>query len=215
MNRKSISMSIDKDGVPLIKAPYSVSAEVINSFYNDRLDWVRSRQSMYEACEAQRREALASEVNSLPLFGREYPVTHENRQYGFDWKTFNLPSESFAEMRSYIISMYRRIAAADLPKRVEKYSEIIGVHPCAVKINSASTRWGSCSSKGSINFSWKLIIAPEDVIDYVVVHELCHLKHMDHSPSFWEEVAKVIPDWQKKRAALKDVQQLVSEKALE
>ena len=152
MNRKSISMSIDKDGVPLIKAPYSVSADIINSFYNDRLDWVRSRQSMYEVCEAQRREALASEVNSLPLFGREYPVTHENRQYGFDWKTFNLPSESFAEMRSYIISMYRRIAAADLPKRVEKYSEIIGVHPCAVKINSASTRWGSCPRRNGKGF---------------------------------------------------------------
>ena len=215
MNRKSISLSIDKDGVPLIKAPYSASSELINSFYNDRLDWVRSKQQVYEKTETHRREALSSEVNSLILFGKEYPVTHEPRQYGFDWQSFNLPRDSFGSMRSYIIAMYRKIAAADLPKRVEKYSALVGAKPSAVKISSASSRWGSCSSKGSINFSWKLIVAPDDVIDYVVVHELCHLKHMDHSPAFWKEVENVIPDWQKRRSALKDVQRLIAEKAFE
>ena len=98
---------------------------------------------------------------------------------------------------------------------MKRYAEIVGVSPTAVKINSASTRWGSCSSKGSLNFSWKLILAPEDVSDYVVVHELCHIKHMDHSPAFWAEVGKVIPDWRDKREALKDVQKLIGDKALE
>lgn len=215
MNRKSISLSIDKDGVPLIKAPYSAPAELINSFYNDRLDWVRSKQQIYEKTQFSRNEVLSSEVSSLTLFGREYPVTHEPRQYGFDWKSFNLPQDTFGSMRSYIIAMYRKIAAADLPKRVEKYSPLVGAEPSAVKISSASSRWGSCSSKGSINFSWKLILAPDDVIDYVVVHELCHLKHMDHSPAFWKEVEKVIPDWQRRRNALKDVQRTIAENALE
>ncbi len=215
MNRKSISLSIDKDGVPLIKAPYSAPPELINSFYSERLDWVRSRQIMFENIENRRRQALSSAVNSLPLFGRDYPVTHEQRCYGFDWKTFNLPPDSFGELRSYIIGMYRKIAAADIPKRVEKYAPKVGVSPTAVKITSASSRWGSCSSKGSLNFSWKLIIAPEDVIDYVVVHELCHILCMDHSPSFWAEVERVIPDWQKRRNELKNVQKLIAEKALE
>ncbi len=215
MNRKSLSMSIDKDGVPLIKAPYSVSCDVINKFYNDRLDWVKARKTLYEEREIKRRETLCSEVDFLPLFGKNYPVTHESREYGFDWKSFNLPRDNFAFLKPFIVSMYRKIAAADIPKRVKKYASLVNVEPSAVKITSASTRWGSCSSKGSLNFSWKLIIAPDDVIDYVVVHELCHIKHMDHSPEFWSEVEKIIPDWQKKRDLLKDVQRLIAEKALE
>ena len=215
MNRKSISLSVDKDGIPVIKAPYSAPLEIIDRFYNEKRDWVSCQLEKYEMRESQRRESLCSNVKTLTLFGRDYPVTHEKRAYGFDWLSFNLPDESFAELRPYIITMYRRIAAADIPQRVKRYAEIVGVSPTAVKINSASTRWGSCSSKGSLNFSWKLILAPEDVIDYVVVHELCHIKHMDHSPAFWAEVGKVIPDWRDKREALKDVQKLIGDKALE
>lgn len=215
MNRKSISMTIDKDGVPLIKAPYSVPCEVINNFYNERQDWVKSNRELFLQRERQRKEALMSDVDSLPLFGRNYPVTHSLKQYGFDWVSFNLPDESFSELKPFVVSMYRKIAAMDIPERVKKYSDIIGVKPIAVKITSASSRWGSCSSKGSLNFSWKLVIAPEDVIDYVVVHELCHMIHMDHSEAFWSEVEKVVPDWRKKRDTLKDVQCLIAEHALE
>ena len=215
MNRKSISLSLDKDGVPVIKAPYSAPAEIIDRFYNNKKDWVEAQIEKYTAREAERRKVLDSDVKMLTLFGREYPVTHENRPYGFDWMTFNLPDESFAELKPYIISIYRRIALADIPQRVRKYAQMIGVSPSAVKINSASTRWGSCSAKASLNFSWKLILAPDDVIDYVVVHELCHIKHMNHSPEFWSEVGKIVPDWREKRESLKDVQKLLGDSALE
>ena len=215
MKRKSISLSLDKDGLPLIKAPYSVSIDHINKFYYDNREWLAFRRIEYTKREEKRRGALNSDVNSLTLFGRDYAVTHEQSPYGFDWKTFNLPDESFAVLKPYIIGLYRKIAEADIPTRVKKYAPLVGVEPSCVKVNSASTRWGSCSGKASLNFSWKLILAPESVIDYVVVHELCHIKYMNHSPEFWNEVSKVIPDWKEKRDMLRDVQRLIGDKALE
>ena len=65
-------------------------------------------------------------------------------------------------------------------------------------------RWGSCSSKGELTFNWRLILAPSAIVDYVVVHELCHLKHMDHSPKFWKAVASVLSDYKSRKAWLKD-----------
>ena len=84
------------------------------------------------------------------------------------------------------------------------------VSPAAVKINEAKGRWGSCSSKKSLNFSWRLMMAGESVIDYVVVHELAHLKEMNHSPRFWAEVGRVLPDYPGRRAKLKELQKLLS-----
>ena len=213
MKRRSVSLSLDKDGVPLIKAPYNASSEMIDKFYHEKYDWVKAQQKLFYERQSKRSAALGSDVDSLTLFGREYPVTHEPRPYGFDWKSFNLPNGSFGELKPYIIGMYKNIAAADIKRRVREFAPKVGVSPSAVKINSASTRWGSCSGKASLNFSWKLILAPDDVIDYVVVHELCHILYMDHSPLFWAEVARVIPDWKQKRGKLRDVQKVIGDNA--
>ena len=82
-----------------------------------------------------------------------------------------------------------------IPKRVEYYSKIIGVSYGRVTIRNQKTRWGSCSSKGNLNFNCLLMLTPPEVIDYVVVHELCHRKEMNHSKAFWSEVEKVIPNY--------------------
>lgn len=94
-------------------------------------------------------------------------------------------------------------AQAYLPKRVAHYARIMGVMPKRITITGARTRFGSCSSKGSICFSWRLMQYPDAAIDYVVVHELAHLIHMDHSPEFYSEIARVMPDYQARRAMLR------------
>ena len=95
-------------------------------------------------------------------------------------------------------------ARTDLCERVRRIAPLVGVTYGRVTIRMQRTRWGSCSSKGNLNFNCLLMLAPEEVRDYVVTHELCHRKEMNHSPRFWAEVARVLPDYETPKAWLKD-----------
>lgn len=91
-----------------------------------------------------------------------------------------------------------------IPPRVRKYAEIIGVDFGSITIRMQKSRWGSCSAKGNLNFNCLLMRAPEEILDYVIVHELCHRKEMNHSDRFWAEVEKVMPSYKERRKWLKD-----------
>ncbi len=101
------------------------------------------------------------------------------------------------------IAALRQRAKEILPEKVARYAAMIGVNPTGVKITSAKTRFGSCSGKNSLCFSLYLMQYPEEAIDYVVVHELCHIRHHDHSPAFYAEVATYMPDYKRRQAMLK------------
>lgn len=91
-----------------------------------------------------------------------------------------------------------------IPQKVRYYAPIIGVTYGRITIRNQRTRWGSCSGKGNLNFNCLLLLMPEEVLDYVVVHELCHRKEMNHSVRFWAEVEKILPDYRQRRKWLKD-----------
>lgn len=94
-------------------------------------------------------------------------------------------------------------ASQVIPPKVEKYAQILQVSYGRITIRNQKTRWGSCSSKGNLNFNCLLMLAPDEVIDYVVVHEVCHRKEMNHSPAFWELVEHMLPDYRKQKEWLK------------
>lgn len=85
----------------------------------------------------------------------------------------------------------------------DRWSKKLNIKYKKVRISNARKRWGSCSSKGSVSINWRLVFAPKDIMDYVIVHELLHLKHMNHSKSYWKSVEEVIPDYKKRRKWLK------------
>lgn len=91
-----------------------------------------------------------------------------------------------------------------IPERVEYFAKVIGVTYGKITVRNQKTRWGSCSSKGNLNFNSLLMLAPPEVLDYVVVHELCHRKQMNHSKAFWLEVEKVLPNYKEVRKWLKE-----------
>ncbi len=109
------------------------------------------------------------------------------------------PELTDAEIRELAL-----LAKADLPGRVSVFAKEIGVTYGRITIRNQKTRWGSCSSKGNLNFNCLLMLMPEGIRDYVVVHELCHRKEMNHSAAFWAEVERVMPDYRARRKWLKD-----------
>lgn len=98
---------------------------------------------------------------------------------------------------------YRRQARERLRQRTAYFARLMGVSYGKITIKETKTRWGSCSGKGNLNFHWKLVLMPPEVLDYVVVHELAHRKEMNHSPAFWAEVERILPDYRKWRKWLK------------
>lgn len=99
-------------------------------------------------------------------------------------------------------SEHKESARQYIHERLQHFSHLYGFHYKSVRIKNTSTRWGSCSKEGNLNFSYKLIHLPPQLADYVIVHELCHLLQMNHSSLFWQEVAKIIPDYKAKRRDL-------------
>ena len=100
--------------------------------------------------------------------------------------------------------LLKRKALEYIPKRVEELSKNFDKKPKSVKITSAKKRWGSCSSKGNLNFSYRCVMLPKECIDYVIVHELCHLVHHDHSKHFWDLVAHHMPDYKDKERLIRN-----------
>lgn len=99
---------------------------------------------------------------------------------------------------------YKRAAHEYIPARVAYFHQFTGGSYDKVTIRDQKTRWGSCSSSGTLSFNYRLMLAPPQILDYVVVHELCHLKHMNHSPAFWQAVADVLPDYKERKQWLKE-----------
>lgn len=113
-------------------------------------------------------------------------------------------SDLSAVQRTALENRYKEAARSYIPKRVAYYRDMTGGDYQRIAIRDQKTRWGSCSSKGTLSFNWRLMLAPPAVLDYVVVHELCHLTHMDHSPAFWQAVETVCPDYRELRKWLKE-----------
>ena len=105
--------------------------------------------------------------------------------------------------RAALTRRYIDAAKEYFPKRVAYFHQFTGGTYSRITIRDQKTRWGSCSSKGTLSFNWRLMLAPPAILDYVVVHELCHLRHMDHSPAFWQAVGEVFPDYASARKWLR------------
>jgi len=200
-----------KDAVVEIRAPLKISKKQIDEIITSKLSWIESNQK-------RALKALEGKKSFAPSFGdfvlfrgvQTRIVKSQNRIPGFEEGNLYLPDGLSPEaIRLAAIDAYKKAAKLLFARKVEAYSKIIGVKPAAVKVNSAKTRWGSCSGKNSINFSWRLVMAEDDVIDYVVIHELAHIIHHNHSPSFWFLVQSVMPDYAAKREKLNHLQQRI------
>lgn len=152
---------------------------------------------------------------NLKLLGREYKLNisesfNEGIQIIFDKTQFNVYVSRFIKnnrneyIREALTKWYRLYAARIYEDRTKYYAEKLKVSYNRITVKEQKTRWGSCSSKGNLNFNWRVIMAPIEIVDYLVVHELCHLIHMNHSKDFWALVESILSDYEKRQLWLKE-----------
>lgn len=213
--RKTLALTIEKDGRLIVRAPYRLPESRIEEFIREKSDWIEKHSAAASERTALRSERFSKPPYELPLLGKLSPVSHQ-KPYGYIDGCIHLPENMTLEaLLPYLRKLYGAIAKETLIPQTYSAAERMGFKITAVRINSAKTRWGSCSAQRTINLSRMLIAADPELIDYVIVHELCHTVHMDHSPEFWQLVGKYIPDFKERREALKDVQKLLSEYGLD
>lgn len=105
------------------------------------------------------------------------------------------------------LKLYRKLALKILELKVARTAQTANVVIAGIHVGNAARRWGSCTADGHLHFTWKLVLCPEPLIDYVVAHEVAHRLHMDHSPAFWDQVADLCPDWERRRKELRREEQ--------
>jgi len=202
--RKTIAIYIRGGGVE-VRAPIRASKRDIDRFVTSKELWIKDKLAASIERQAKRESFTLTYGDSVAFRGAQFLIApREGARAGFDEDHFYMPPGLAPDqIKATCVRIYRVLAKRHLTSRVEALSERMAVAPTAVKINRALTRWGSCSAKKSLNFSWRLIQAPDDVIDYVVVHELAHIKELNHSPRFWAIVEGVMPEYREQKAKLK------------
>ena len=210
--RKTAAIYVHDDGSIEVRCPKNFPAREIEKFVAKNMGSLEQKAAQKKEA-ARRKECFCIKPGDKLLFlGSEYPVqTVAQRQAGFDGERFFVPEDVPAEdMKKLIIKIYKNLAEKTLTEKTQAYAEKMQLSPLKVKINAAKTRWGSCSGKNSINFSWRLIMAGERCVDYVVVHELAHIAEHNHSARFWAVVGRYIPDYKEQHKCLRSLQKKLS-----
>jgi len=207
--RKTLAIHITNDATVEVRAPMKTPRADIDRFVAAKEKWITSHLETRVSNLAEKSAFSLGYGDKLTLCGREYPILpKDGNRAEFNGENFYIPPDLQPEqIKPMIVRLYKLIAQQLLKLKAAKYAAAMCVTPAAVRINSAKTRWGSCSGRNSLNFSWKLMMADEEVIDYVVVHELAHIKEHNHSPRFWVAVAEVIPDYSARKLRLKVLQE--------
>ena len=199
--RRSVSIYLRPDKPIRVVASHSTPIQKIEEFLNTKKSWILKHQGKFQE-EAQKypdKKILQSE--KFPFLGEElelrFVVTPLKKAFfSRTEKSLNLhlPLEKWnkltdEELSSYISDLkvyYKKEAQSFITERIQIWSETMNLHPKTLKFRNPKTRWGSCSSSGVISINWRLIGAPVDVIDYILVHEISHLEQMNHSQKFWK-----------------------------
>jgi predicted metal-dependent hydrolase len=202
--RRTISIQVRPDGKVIVRAPLRVAEKIVRAFVESKADWI-ARKKAEVAVRAPVTVREFRDGERFLLLGREIPLKVATGQRAALTLTdaFILSAKALPNAGNVFEKWYKAYALQVLTERVKLYAARHGFQPARIRITSARTRWGSCSSNGTLSFTWRLVMAPLDVVDYVVIHELVHLRVHNHSKDFWDGVAELMPDYKRHIAWLK------------
>jgi predicted metal-dependent hydrolase len=208
--RKTIALIVQRDGKVVVRAPARVSRRQILAFVQNKSAWLDKTLEKMRKNPAAPAGCHFEEGELFWFLGRKIPlrlVAHQKAALLLDQcfqdHCFKLKVDQQPQARLHFENWYKSQARRLLTERTAFYSQKFGFSYKKINITSARTRWGSCSTRGSISYTWRLVLAPLDVIDYVILHELTHTRAPNHSQKFWSLLEAVLPDYRLRRAWLK------------
>ncbi len=203
--RKTIALVIERDGNLTVRAPLKMTEVRIRAFVETHADWIKKNQAKVRGSQPVSPKRYVEGEKFLYL-GQSYPLTIIPRQRPtvvFTGTAFMLAKTALPGAPEAFVRWYKQQALLLLFERVLTLSKEYGFKYQKLRISSARTRWGSCSSLGTLSFTYRLVMAPMQVVDYVVLHELVHTQVRNHSKTFWDRLGKLMPDYKQRLAWLK------------
>jgi len=204
--RRTFSLEVRPDGKLIVRAPASATDAQVRALIARKADWIRKTQARLAAQYPALKPKTFTPGETFWYLGEQVPLRltdHKRPPLDLDG-AFLLSRAARSRAREVFIAWYREETRQITTDLVSKYVKQYGFKVNGVRITSARTRWGSCSSSRNLNFTYRLCMAPLPVIEYVVVHELAHLKEHNHSKAFWQVVAEIDPAYKQHRAWLKE-----------
>lgn len=198
--RKRIMVSIDPDGFITIKAPNNTAEDIIIEAVKPLGNKIKVKLEELKVLRSQFSPRTYDEDGKFLYLGEEHPLNDLIEVEGLGEEDQRLSLKKF-----YMTNLKRIIG-----ERIKVYEKELRLSPREYKIDESKSRWGSCSSDKKLTFNYRLAMAPMECIDYVVVHELCHLKHMNHDRSFWRLVGSILPDYKERQDYLKKYGQFLT-----
>lgn len=197
--RKTIALWVTDESNLIVKAPFEVSEKTINEVITNHISWIEKKKNEVLSRDPKFTKKEFINGEGFLYLGKSYKLIIVKQQeipLKFN-NGFFLLQDYQGMARQLFINWYKEKAYEKISERVKWYANKRGFVYNKVNITNANRRWGSCSPKGNLNFSWRLIMAPLSVIDYVVVHELAHIEVKNHSKFFWNIVKMLVTDFEK------------------
>ncbi len=196
--RKTFALIVQRDGSLVVRAPLRASNRQIQELVQKKEKWIMDKQEAARRTYAKTQPKEFVEGEEFLYLGKPYKlaIVDGNQPPLTLGDRFYLAKSALPHAAVLFKTWYTQQARQVISERVAWYAAQNGFIYQRVNITGARTRWGSCGPRGSLNFSWRLVMAPLRVIDYVVIHELAHLKQKNHSKAYWEEVKRLMPDYQ-------------------
>jgi predicted metal-dependent hydrolase len=209
-HRRTIALEVTPDANLIVRAPHRVSESTIEEMIQQKSAWIRRKMDEMKQRPVSPYHQYA-EGEIFLFHGRSYPLkVVENGKTTIERSDrLYVPAVFLPDIRNQIKRWYREEASKEIQARCMWFSMKTGHVPVSINITDAQQRWGSCTHKGELNFSWRLIQAPPEIVDYVVVHELVHISQPDHSKKFWNKVKEILPDYERRRKWLRENEQLL------
>lgn len=209
--RKTLSLSVMKDGNVVVKAPIGMRNETINHFVEEKQAWIRDKLFLINKTKVKFDDVV--HYQRFLLYGNKYSLILDNVKKIETNDKFQIIMPQKVDREKILKTLknwYKKIAKQILEDRLKFIESRIKLKSSLMRISDSKGRWGSCNSKGVITFNFRVIMLPPAIIDYVIIHELCHLVEMNHSKNFWKLVETFLPKAPELKMAIKEYGFLLS-----